>query len=184
MVDLDSNPTKLIEIGHQSVETKTGATREGTGGTKPREVTLAEAIAKINQENQRKLFVQVAAIKEKVTAFEAGVSPASREALIVFEQKARQTCATYPERDDIDTLVADDFPDEWHDCQSALYDDVLEDNVVIMKEYLSLIQSREQLAKIESRFYMAQAKLRGDLEASGAEMSAIAVDLDSSNKVD
>jgi HsdR family type I site-specific deoxyribonuclease len=169
--------TKLIEIGRQSIDTSAKTKKAGGEGAKPRELTLAEAIVNINLENQRKLFTQIEAVKGKITAFIQKLSQPCQSALTGFSEEIRPTCEKYAEREDIDVLVAEDVPEAWDTCRSILYDENGDEGIKLLKEFLGLIQLREQLAKIESRFYLAQTRLRGDLEKSHIEMCEIANDL-------
>lgn len=166
--------TKLIEIGRQSVVTEKGVKTGSGGGTKPREVTLAEAIANINLDNQRKLFAQITTVKDKIRSFLVNVSLNSQVALVDLEKVIRPICAKYPEREDVDLVIAEDHPDDWDRCREILYDEKGDGWQETLKQFLGLLQLREQLAKIESRFYLAQSKLRGDMEISLAEMCEIA----------
>jgi hypothetical protein len=164
--------TELLAIGHQSVDTGSG---KKTGkSTPPREVSLAEAICKINQDNQRKLFEQITAIKEKEREFWERMPPEAKTILLTFQEAgAKEICAQFHRSENITEIVEEKAPVAWEDCWDSLYPHLPDKRGETLLEFCQILQRKAKLSELEIRFYQTQRETHQELENTVVKMESI-----------
>jgi len=155
--------TQLLEIAHQKVSAKTEG-KKGAGN-KPREVSLAEAIYKINQDNQKKLFTQITALHLLEKGFWGKLDDeTSRLLKNLGEAGANETCEKFSSSDSITEILEEQHPEPWELCWDGLYRTVEDNRGPILLEFCRLLQKKAKLSNLEARFYQTQKQTREDLE--------------------
>lgn len=153
--------TKLIHIGSKAIEpTKPQDNTGAGGGGKPKEVTMAEAISKINRDNLLKLQRYIQELQSKETNFLNELPQEVRNALKEFRDACNDTFKKCSDAEDIREIILEHHRAEHSKLLDALFNWNAELAGPTTQQFLEINQIKEQLAKIECRFYTSQTTMR------------------------